>query len=293
MRLSSAYSSAGCSGSDDDKDGATESLPGSTDSPDSSEPSTETPSASQTPPPEVEAEALQIAVLGDSIPYGQQDCGGCTTFIDLYARHLEKKLDRPVVADNLSTHDGLRGADLVTRIHDDESYRQRVAVSDIVIVTIGHNDQPWNSPTSECDAYTYGPFEWESWIEPCIGDRVRKQARVVTDVLAEAASLRSGESTVFMVTTDYNDVITPGADRAEITTSSTVLDAYRDGICHAAAKAGAACVDIYPAFNGPDGRRPAGELLAPDGTHPSAKGHKAIARVLADLDLAKEIRRLR
>lgn len=282
-----------CSGSDDGTDDdAAPSSTGPTSS-DGSGPSADESAATQKPPPEVDPEAIQIAVIGDSIPYAQGDCGGCTAYVDLYARHLEKKFDRPVIAENLSARDGLRGATLLTRIHDDEFYRQRVAVADVVILSIGHDDQPWNASTSECDAYTYGPFEWESWIEPCISKRIRAQSRVVTDFLAEAASLRSGEPTVFLVATDYNDVITPDADRAEIATSTAVLDAYRDGICRAARRADAVCVDVYPAFNGADGREPAGDLLAPDGVHPSAEGHQAIAQVLADLDVAKAIRRLR
>ena len=45
------------------------------------------------------------------------------------------------------------------------------------------------------------------------------------------------------------------------------------------------CVDVYEDFNGPDGTRPSGELLAPDYTHPSQEGNDRIRDLLLEARL--------
>ena len=57
-------------------------------------------------------------------------------------------------------------------------------------------------------------------------------------------------------------------------------------ICQTATSNGFTCADIYHAFNGPDGRMPAGNLLAQDTVHPSDKGNEVISQVLTDLGYA-------
>jgi lysophospholipase L1-like esterase len=57
-------------------------------------------------------------------------------------------------------------------------------------------------------------------------------------------------------------------------------------ICKAALENGFVCADIYQAFNGPDGLKPSGDLLASDYTHPSDKGNEVIARILTELGFA-------
>ena len=52
-------------------------------------------------------------------------------------------------------------------------------------------------------------------------------------------------------------------------------------LCRSAERHGFACADIYHAFNGPDGTKASGSLLAEDYTHPSNQGNARIARVLA------------
>jgi lysophospholipase L1-like esterase len=56
--------------------------------------------------------------------------------------------------------------------------------------------------------------------------------------------------------------------------------------CEEAEAAGAACIDVYSAFNGPDGTEPAGELLAADYTHPSQAGNDVIRDLLVDAGLS-------
>ena len=57
-------------------------------------------------------------------------------------------------------------------------------------------------------------------------------------------------------------------------------DPWNRMLCESALRHGFACADIYHAFNGKDGRKPSGDLLAEDHTHPSDEGNERIARVL-------------
>ena len=57
-------------------------------------------------------------------------------------------------------------------------------------------------------------------------------------------------------------------------------DAWNAMICDTAVAYGIPCTDIYHAFNGPDGSRASGDLLAGDYTHPSDKGNAMIAKAL-------------
>jgi hypothetical protein len=51
-------------------------------------------------------------------------------------------------------------------------------------------------------------------------------------------------------------------------------------LCAAATAKGFGCADVSTAFNGPDGLKPSGDLLAAHYTQPSDKGNALIADVL-------------
>ena len=55
------------------------------------------------------------------------------------------------------------------------------------------------------------------------------------------------------------------------------LAAFNAMICEVAEANGAVCVDLVPAFNGPDGTADAGDLLVDDHIHPSKAGQELIA----------------
>jgi hypothetical protein len=57
-------------------------------------------------------------------------------------------------------------------------------------------------------------------------------------------------------------------------------------ICETATANGFACGDVSRAFNGENGRRASGDLLAADYIHPSDEGHERIAAVLVELGFA-------
>ncbi len=232
------------------------------------------------------SDELHVAVIGDSIGYGQADCGGCVSFVDLYADALGERLGLPVQADNLSTHDGLTSPQLVQRLRTEDYYREGVEAADVLVVSIGHNDTPWAVDDDSCDGPTGDEPVWSDYQEPCMTTEARDQARQLRLFLSEASELRGGEPTVQVVTTVYNDWIgVSGVPVAATRPTTTTLDAFSEAACDAAREADAVCLDSYHAFNGPQGLEPAGTLLAPDTVHPSAEGHRVIADLLMQVDV--------
>jgi lysophospholipase L1-like esterase len=93
--------------------------------------------------------------------------------------------------------------------------------------------------------------------------------------------VRGHKLTLIRITDDYNDVIGDrAAPPAATPASKRVVDAFAARTCAVAKAHKADCIGTYHAFNGPDGLRNAGPLLASDHTHPNAAGHRLIARLL-------------
>lgn len=225
------------------------------------------------------AAAFRVVTIGDSIPYGQGDCGDCADFTTLVAQALGQQTGETVAPVNLSSHDGLTGVRLVDRIKTDPAMRAAVTQGDVVIVTIGHNDTPWNSSDDPCDGDT--GFNWDLYVGDCITQQAARHGQELDAILAEVLALRNGAPTAIRVTTDYNDVIGDfhlGAGGDE--PSKAVIDAFAQETCNVAQSRGAICVDVYHAFNGPDGTAEATALLAHDHTHPNADGQQRIADVI-------------
>ena len=245
-------------------------------------------SESAEPTPTAEPVDLRLVTIGDSIPYAGEDCGGCTSFTTLFADAIEAETGMTVAAQNLSTHDNLTGARLVDRIRTSEAMRIALADADIIIVTIGHNDTPWNVADDTCDGAAAGPTaDWSSYTGQCVIQLAARHGEDLDAVLSEIETLRVDKPTALRVTTDYNDVI--GWDQAlpEWTDPSVeVLDAFHAESCRVAELRGAICVDVYHSFNGSDGRSAAGTLLADDYIHPSASGQQRIADLLTQAGLA-------
>ena len=143
-----------------------------------------------------------------------------------------------------------------------------------------------SSNTDLCD----GPSEeldWSKFTAKCLAESVEAIRPQVESIYATIVDLRAGKPTVFRTINRSNDWIgddsvSPDAAR----TSRDVVSAYSAMQCKAARATGFTCADIYRAFNGKDGLKPSGDLLANDFTHPSDKGNEVIAGVVADLGYA-------
>jgi lysophospholipase L1-like esterase len=250
-----------------------------------SSPATSSAPAQSSPSPSA---AFRVVTIGDSIPFGQGDCGGCADFTTLVAQALQQQTGETVAAVNLSSHDNLTGARLLDRIRTNAAMRAAVAQGDMVIVTIGHNDTPWNSTDDPCDGNNPdGVFNWSKYVGDCVTQQAARHGQELDAILAEIQALRKDAPTAIRVTTDYNDIIgDPTVGTGGDAPSKAVIDAFAQQTCDVAQSRGAICVDVYHAFNGPDGTDDAGALLAGDHTHPNADGQRRIADVIVSAGFA-------
>src|SRR3990172_11361748 len=115
--------------------------------------------------------AWNLLALGDSIPYGGVYCEGCTPYPTLYGRAITAA-GHPVVVRNAGIP-GLRTVQLLANVRTRSDVRRWIAAADIVTITIGHNDTPWNSRHDTCDGGRafFGPYNdarWAGYAGPCL-----------------------------------------------------------------------------------------------------------------------------
>jgi len=225
--------------------------------------------------------------VGDSIAYNSpDDCPGCTGFVVRYAKRIEQDSGHAVKITNLSQHNGLQIAGLLEEMRTDQTRREALAGADIILVGIAHNDAPWGSDTDLCD----GPstkLDWSKFTPKCLAASTAALRPQLDTILATVVDLRAGKPTVLRTINRYNDWIgDPSISPAAGMTSRDVIRAYNAMQGKAAIAHGFTCADLNLAFNGKDGLKPSGDLLASDFTHPSDKGNEVIAGVLAELAYA-------
>jgi lysophospholipase L1-like esterase len=236
-------------------------------------------------------QTLTVVALGDSIPYGS-DCGGCTGYVDLYARRVGKALGRPVKAVNRAEHNNLNSTRLLAQVRNSSSMRAAIARADIVTLTIGHNDTPWVLSDDPCDGSAsdtddQNAIDWPSYASQCSATLAARLGKNITGILGQIKRLRAGKPTLIRVTNFHNDNIgDPGVPRAADSPTKVVVDRFSRAICTAAKVKGVRCADVYHAFNGPNGTRFDGRYVASDHVHPNQRGHTLIAALLAKLGYA-------
>ena len=230
---------------------------------------------------------LRLVAIGDSLPYGQFDCDYCTTFVVRFGKALSRATGRRVTASNLSEHTGIDSSDFRRELGSSRRLRAAVAGADAITVTIGHNDQPWNREDDPCGARTGATEDWTKYDATCLAATAATYSGNLDAILRRVRALRAGKRTLLRVTNDYDDLIGDPSIPSEALTSVKVFyDTYGDLTCQLARKYRAVCIDTYHAFNGAEGTRDAGPLLAADHTHPSARGHALIARLLVQAGFA-------
>lgn len=252
-----------------------------------SEPAAET--SSPAPPAATGgARELRLVAIGDSIPYNSpEDCPGCTGFVERYAKAVERATGQPVAVENLSEHNKLTLPRLLEEL---DSFDAKLAAADIIVVGIAHNtiqlnaDRPCGAPRGNGDLP-----RWAAMDRAC-AVRSARQARPLYDRLySQIASLREGKPTILRTINRYDDLIgwtyadlTPSQERL----SSMFVAKWNAELCASAQANGFECADISRAFNGVNGLKPSGDLLANDYTHPSQRGNAVITRVLVGLGFA-------
>jgi len=230
----------------------------------------------------VTAKHITLVALGDSLPYGRADCGFCQTFVDRFRTAIARHAHVQVTERNLSEHTGINSRNLRSELHGSKSLRAAVAKANVITLTIGHNDPPWNRDDDPCDGNRANTTpQWKKFDSRCLDATASVYRRNLAEILNTIKALRSGKPTMLRVTDDYNDIIgDPTVPKYAYRIVKPFFDRYSALTCQLARQHGAVCIDTYHAFNGPNGVRDAGPLLAPDHTHPNAKGHKLIAQLL-------------
>ncbi|MBU4213756.1 MAG: SGNH/GDSL hydrolase family protein [Actinobacteria bacterium] len=233
------------------------------------------------PPPAKTAEAAPVTPsaaggtyhvvgLGDSVPAGTA-CG-CATYVSLAGRARAAELGRtPDVADLAVP--GMTTAGLVDQLADPD-VASAVADADLVIVTIGANDfDPDDVSTDACAAPGLD----------CYRPQLDAQAGELDTVLDTIATLEADHPATVVLTGYWNVFLDGDVGRAQgaaYVAASDALTVADNAVIEAAAgRHGATYVDLYAPFRG-TGATDDTALLAADGDHPDAAGHRLIARTI-------------
>lgn len=232
--------------------------------------------------------AWHVVSLGDSIPVGGVHCDQCTTYTDLFGAWVQNTTGYPVIVQNLS-QDSLTAARMALELPQSSGQTHAVASAEVVLLDIGFNDTPWNSLDDTCDG-DHGFFDgnphgsWTALLGPCLQTELRRYHANLDKILTEIDSLRAGRPTAVLLTTQYSDFGGPPGNICcpPIATrvAAKVKVAFNKVECQVATAHHASCVDLLHPFNGPHGTTWPGDLISPDGTHPSAAGHQKIAELL-------------
>jgi lysophospholipase L1-like esterase len=207
--------------------------------------------------------------------------------VDQYAKAVEKATGKHVTVQNLSQHTGLTLPELLYL--ELGSFKQQLSAADVILVGIAHNSFELNADAPCGRPAINNTPVWSVVNARCATKSAAKYQPMYQKLYAQIAAWRDGKPTILRTINRYNDWI--GFADAHLThaqdlKTKTMLDAWDKMLCSTATANGFACADIYHAFNGPAGTKPAAGLLGPDYTHPSQRGNNTIASVLEALGYA-------
>jgi lysophospholipase L1-like esterase len=248
---------------------------------DAANPAPTTPPASPTGTP-----PLRVVILGDSIATGGEESDS-TSYGVPYASGLEALTGREVELVNRADPSET-SASLLDRLRNRTTIREDIAGADIVAITVGGND---GDPFA---TYPKGTCAKGGTAADCLATYAPDLEADLDAILTEIETLRAGQPILIRLTSpDYNAFIglQPSSDLPPFAADfglafyRQVADAETAVACAVAVKHGAACVDFLHVFNGPDGTRDAGPLLAEDHLHPSLAGRDRIAELLLAIGL--------
>ncbi|MEU4191561.1 SGNH/GDSL hydrolase family protein [Kribbella sp. NPDC026611] len=214
---------------------------------------------------------LRVVALGDSVTSGH-NCN-CAGFPQMYGGLLADRTGAPVAVNNLGVA-GLDSNGLLTSLDRRNSTMQVVtAAADVVLLTIGANDF-----SDHQDDVTGGQCSTE-----CTTDELDELTTNMRRIIGQIHTLRGGSPTTILVTGYWNvfqdgDVARRRYPPPGRLASDQLTREANKLIADVGHSDQATYVDIYNPFED----HPAGitTLLAPDGDHPNAAGHRLIAQLL-------------
>lgn len=211
----------------------------------------------------------QIVTLGDSVPAGTA-CG-CTAFPELVTQIARR--DEPAANGTNLASEGATIPSVNAQL-DDATVRATLATADVVLLTVGANDLA-SLDTAEanggCDAGCRAPV-------------VASTATALGTLISRLRSLTPPGAQV--VWTTYWNVFQDGDQGVQqdgvdtVTWSRTLTEEANKADDAAVRAADGEVVDLTVPFMA-GGQGQLSDLLAADGDHPSAAGHRLIATELA------------
>ena len=213
-----------------------------------------------------------VLALGDSVPAGTA-CG-CTPFPSLYANDVAELSGRSTTSVNLA-QPGLTSAGLLAQLAPGSQASARVGQASVITVTIGANDFNYQ-PASSCPQLA------------CYAGQLAGMRANVANILRRVGAARAGTPTAVLVL-GYWEVWEDGqvgADKGSdyMGVNDALTAAVNRDLAAVAAAATATYVDLQTTFHRSPGEEDT-DLLAPDGDHPNAAGHRAIAQTLRSAGL--------
>jgi lysophospholipase L1-like esterase len=205
-----------------------------------------------------------IVALGDSVPSGAA-CG-CTPYPQLSGSGLAALGVRGVSVDNLAVG-GYTTEDVLEQLTTDAQAISALKRSDLTEVEIGANDI---SPSAGCGSEA-----------DCYAPQVPQVEQNVRAIVQRVHQLTTGHKSL-VVLLDYWNVWLGGRyaqakGQAYVDLAAAVTNDVSNVIKTVAEQTGSAYVDLRAAFKGPDYTDDETALLADDGDHPNAAGHRLIA----------------
>lgn len=219
---------------------------------------------------------VSYIALGDSIATGIWSAAG---YVWRYAAHLQADLGSPVQTTNLAVN-GWTTGDLLRALRSNETYRNAVANADVITISIGGNDL-LQARAQYLRGACGGPANTD-----CL-DATTDRILAAWDAILDEVLAITGDRPVAIRTMDvYNPFVR--VDLEELPVLKPYLDEINASFCRAAEERGVGCARVYAAFNGPGGEEDPTQqaLIAPDGLHPSDRGHALIADLLREVGYA-------
>lgn len=222
----------------------------------------------------------RVVALGDSVPAGSA-CS-CTPFPQAYGALLARRTGAPVTVTNEAVG-GLDTAGVLAQL-EQPLVASDVRRADVVLVTIGANDFSGRHDDVVEDKCT------ADGDVGCVREELQTMRVRLDAILARIQALRSGRPTTLLVTGYWN--VFEDKEVAEREFGADGLQASLDltrevnaAIRAVSTTAGAHYVDLFAPFHldapGDD------TLLAEDGDHPDAAGHRLIAETLLEAGLPR------
>lgn len=215
---------------------------------------------------------LRLVALGDSVPAGTA-CH-CANFVALLGDRIAAALHRRVLVIN-DARPGEDSTGLRADLDGGSAIGDDVANTDVVVVNIGANDVSFND---------YSDAGCAAEHTACYTTVFSMLRANLTAVVHRISALRHGQDTQVVVVGYWNiwqDGSVGEAKGPEFQqVSRDLTSAVNRTLQQVALAGGLSYVDLVTPFHGADGASDVDAMLADDGDHPNAAGHRVIAAAI-------------